>query len=82
MGAKERIDAVVDAIREQNNQYSSLLESAVQINRENANNMNRMVLNIQFQDRTNQIIGDWVDYLAAHSAILAPRAANTSIADV
>lgn len=63
LGAKERIDSVVDAIRDQNSKYSTLLEGAVQINRENANNMNRMVLNIQFQDRTNQIIADWVGIL-------------------
>lgn len=63
LGAKERIDSVVEAIRHQNSQYSTMLEGAVQINRENASNMNRMVLNIQFQDRTNQIIGDWIGIL-------------------
>lgn len=63
LDAKDRLDAVVEAIRSQNNQYSALLENAVQMNRENANNMNRMVMNIQFQDRTNQIIGDWVGLL-------------------
>lgn len=63
LGAKEKVDSVVEAIRNQNNQYSSLLENAVQMNRENAHNMNRMVLNIQFQDRTNQIIGDWIGIL-------------------
>ena len=63
LSGKERVDSVVEAIRSQNNQYSALLENAVQMNRENAHNMNRMVLNIQFQDRTNQIIGDWIGIL-------------------
>lgn len=60
LDAKDRIDAVVEAIRAQNSQYSALLENAAKMNRDNAANMNRMVMNIQFQDRTNQIIGDWV----------------------
>lgn len=93
LGAKEKIDSVVGAIRNQNNQYSTLLENAVQMNRENANNMNRMVLNIQFQDRTNQIIGDWTGILlhiqqflrgqlATHASQIASVEGDALVSDV
>lgn len=64
LSVKDRLDAVVNAIREQNDRYGKMLEDAVNINRDNANNMNHMVLNIQFQDRTSQVIGDWISLLS------------------
>jgi methyl-accepting chemotaxis protein len=58
MGQKERVDAVMEAINAQNATFTKHLEDAIRMNRENASNINHMVMNIQFQDRTSQVLGD------------------------
>jgi len=63
MGQKTRIDAVMHAITEQNHDFLNLLSQSAAMNRENAQNINNMVMNIQFQDRTSQVIGDVVTML-------------------
>lgn len=63
LSLKSRIDQVVEAISEQNRTYNSMLEEAVQMNINNARNINQMVMNIQFQDRNTQVIGGLVTIL-------------------
>lgn len=63
MRQKERIDAVMKAISAQNHNFTQLLEQAARMNRENAGNISNMVMNIQFQDRTTQVVGDMVGML-------------------
>lgn len=73
MGQKGRIEAVMNAINQQNTTFTEQLEEAVTMNRENANNINHMVMNIQFQDRTSQVVGDVTTMLGLISDFIKAR---------
>jgi methyl-accepting chemotaxis protein len=73
MALKSRIDAVMNAITKQNHDFLSLLANAASMNRENAQNISSMIMNIQFQDRTSQVIGDMTTMLKTVQQFVAER---------
>ncbi len=54
--AKEKLDALMEAMMRQNSNFMELMESSSASSREISQNINNMVVGMQFQDRTTQII--------------------------
>tara|TARA_B100000989_G_scaffold285361_1_gene252993 strand:- start:793 stop:1542 length:750 start_codon:yes stop_codon:yes gene_type:complete len=55
---KERVDELIESVMKQNSQYSELLEQSMSASDRTANSINGLVVGIQFQDRTSQMLGD------------------------
>lgn len=55
---KSRIDELIESIMAQNKQFTNLLNDAASMSRKTSESINGLVMGIQFQDRTSQIIGD------------------------
>ena len=55
---KTKIDDLIDSIMTQNKQFGDLIEGTAKRSKETADSIAGLVMGIQFQDRTSQIIGD------------------------
>lgn len=80
---KDKIDSLIDSIIEQNKRFSMVLKDSADSAQATARAIGNLVVGIQFQDRTTQVLGDFqsmLDKMIEHLRQAQPADAEDSVA--